>query len=247
MDYKYRETKYYCGDFLDVDIYPVFKKTKSRSKRFKPTSEIQKKLNENNARKKLERLIHTNFTPNDIALHLTYTAECLPANEEQSKKDIQNYIRRLKRVYQKSGKELKYISVTEKGEKTDRVHHHIIINGGIDRDIIENIWQKGYANTKRLQFTKNGIAGLSNYITKQPLYFRRWNRSKNLKQPIIRKNDSKYNRTKARGLFEFQYDNKKIEKLYRGYLVSEIVPCFNEVNAGYYIQIKLYKKEARLL
>ena len=49
IDYKYRETKYYCGDFLDVDVFPVFKKQGQRGKRHKPTSEVQTKLNESNS------------------------------------------------------------------------------------------------------------------------------------------------------------------------------------------------------
>lgn len=245
---KYREKKMYCGDFLDVDIFPVFSNQKNgRKKRYRPTSETQKKLNEKNAQKRLERLLHTNFTEEDYALHLTYEDCNLPSTEDEAKKDIQNYLRRLKREYKKQGAGLKYISVTEKGKKTKRLHHHLVISGGIDRSKIEKMWKKGYANSRGLRFTKDGLAGLAFYITKQPLYFKRWSCSRNLKQPKERKSDSRYNRAKARYIFEYQYKNEEIEKLYPGYALASVEPVFNEVNSGYYVSLRLYKKEARYI
>ena len=245
--YRYRENKIYCGDFLDVDIYPVFKKAGARKERYKPTSEMQARLNASRAKKKLERLLHTNFTSNDYALHLTYDNNCLPEGAEQAQKDVQNYLRRLRRFYKNNGLELKYVSVTEKGKKSGRIHHHIIINGGADRTQIEELWHKGYANSRKLRFTKNGLAGLSSYIVKQPLLFKRWTCSRNLKKPLERKNDYKYSTGKVRAIYEFKYTERDIEKLYPGYFVSEADPMYNAVNGGYYIQIRLYKKTARIL
>ena len=34
-----------------------------------------------------------------------------------------------------AGLELKYVYTTEYGRKSGRVHHHLVINGGIDRSI----------------------------------------------------------------------------------------------------------------
>ena len=93
--------------------------------------------------------MHTNFTYDDYELHLTYSDEHLPDNEDRAKKDLQNFIRRAKRFYAKHGiMELKYISITEKGEKSSRIHHHVTISGGVDRTELERLWGKGYANTK---------------------------------------------------------------------------------------------------
>ena len=55
-----REQVYVCGEYMDADIYPVFQKPGTRRKRCKPTSEIQAKLNQRNAEKKLTRLVHNN-------------------------------------------------------------------------------------------------------------------------------------------------------------------------------------------
>ncbi len=58
---------------------------------------------------------------------------------------MRNYIRRIQRLRKKRGlPPLKYIAVTERGKKGGRYHHHITINGGIDRDELESLWGLGY-------------------------------------------------------------------------------------------------------
>ena len=56
--------------------------------RCKPTSEIQQKLNQKNAEKKLTRLVHSKFTEDDIALHLTYH----PGEEPQTEEEAQHIL-----------------------------------------------------------------------------------------------------------------------------------------------------------
>ena len=46
MQRRYREKKYYCGESLEVAIYPVYTHPKKRGKRSKPTAEIQQRLNQ---------------------------------------------------------------------------------------------------------------------------------------------------------------------------------------------------------
>lgn len=79
-----RESVYVCGNYMDADIYPVFQKPGRRRSRCKPTSEIQRRLNQKNAEKRLTRLVHTNFTEDDIALHLTYRPGEEPETKEGS-------------------------------------------------------------------------------------------------------------------------------------------------------------------
>ena len=128
-----RERVYVCGDYLDGDIYPVFQKPGERRKRCRPTSEIQKKLNQRNAAKRLTRIVHMNFTSRDLALHLTYDPAHTPESAEDALRIVQNYLRALKRRYRKLGLELKYILSTEYGGRSGRVHHHLIVNAGLDR------------------------------------------------------------------------------------------------------------------
>ena len=68
----YREKRYYCGEYLDVYIFPVFetgKRRLGRGKKRKPTSAAQKKLNQRHREQKLARLLHANFTPDDLELN----------------------------------------------------------------------------------------------------------------------------------------------------------------------------------
>ena len=77
----------------------------------------------------------------------------------------------------------------DRGKRGGRYHHHITVNGGIDRDTLESMWEYGYANSRRLQFTEDGLAGLGNYIVKSPVGGKAWTASKNLVDPEPRTRD----------------------------------------------------------
>lgn len=72
MQRTYREKKHYCGEYMEVEIFPVYTKAKGRGKRKKPTTEIQQRLNQRHAEGKLRRLLHTNFTVFDLFVTLTF-------------------------------------------------------------------------------------------------------------------------------------------------------------------------------
>ena len=72
MQRRYREKKYYCGEYLEVAIYPVYTHPKKRGKRSKLTTEIQQRLNQRHTEGRLRRLLHTNFTPSDLFATLTF-------------------------------------------------------------------------------------------------------------------------------------------------------------------------------
>jgi hypothetical protein len=127
----YREKRYYCGEYLDVFIFPVYSSGKrgSRGRKGKPTSAAQKKLNQRHREEKLVRLLHANFTPEDLELHLTYAEQ--PEDDEAAKRELANFLRRVRRYRKKNGLEpLKYIAVTERGKQGGRYHHHVTLNGG---------------------------------------------------------------------------------------------------------------------
>lgn len=240
-----REQVYVCGEYMDADIYPVFQKPGARRKRCKPTSEIQAKLNQRKAEKKLTRLVHNNFTENDIALHLTYRNGEEPENEADALRVLGNFIKRLKRRYKKAGKELKYISCTEYGKKTGRVHHHLIINGGYDRDEIEKLWGRGYANSKRLQFEEDGVTGLARYIAKDKHFFKRWNQSRNLDIPEAAQYDGRLNMDDIAEIKE-AIDSKSayqyFEERYPDFELVEAVYTQNNINRGIYIHFEMRRR-----
>ncbi len=246
----YREKKYTCGEYLDVFIYPVFETGKhrggKRAKR-KPSTEAQKKLNQRHREEKLVRLLHANFTPEDLEIHLTYRGE-QPGSDEEAARNLRNYIRRIQRLRKKLGlPPLKYIAVTERGKRGGRYHHHITVNGGIDRDILESMWEYGYANSRRLQFTEDGLAGLGNYIVKSPVGKKAWTASKNLVDPEPVTRDGRISGRKARELAEKIQDNTRLEKLYPGYVMSAAEAFHNDVNGGCYLVARFYREDGKFI
>ena len=166
----------------------------------------------------------------------------MPETEDAAKKDLRNFFRRVRRLYKAAGVEFKYISVTEKGSRSGRVHHHLIVTGGVSRDDLEALWAAGRANTKRLQFDDNGLVGLAVYMTKQKLYFRRYNCSRNLKDPDKTKkvSDQRVSRKRAGLICNFE-DRESLEKLYPGYRLLGVEYIISDLTGEYYAYIRLRK------
>lgn len=273
-----REKKIYCGnEYMEVDIYPLSenqlgRKKGQRSKKKKTSLPAQENLNDKNARRKFIQVAETNFGKNDLSVTLTYSDEFLPETLEDAEREVQNYIKRIRRRRKKEGVEdLKYMLITSSREITEdetekpvRIHHHILMNGGLDRDTVEKLWSKrkragekegrpiGYANADRIQPDYNtGIAALCNYLIKNPTQKRRWTCSQNLERPKERTNDHKYSRKKV---IEFAYDRPSIEfweKIYPGWTITDKLYGFEAIYSemtGWSLYLKLrrkpnYKKE----
>lgn len=163
-------------------------------------------LNEKNSKRKFVQIANTNFGTDDLHISATYNEEHLPMTLKEAEKNIHNYLDRVKRRMKSvTGKALKYMLVTEytpeeeetgqlelegledKRVKAVRIHHHILINGGLDRNDLELMWSTtrinwkkaadseyrknidymGFVNCDRIQPNENGIEGLVNYINKR--------------------------------------------------------------------------------
>lgn len=235
----YREVIWECGCYKTVAMFPVYKKPGVRRAKSAPSSEVQKKLNDKHSREHLKRLIHTNFTENDYVIGVDYSTECLPEDDAQAKKDIQNYLRRLKRLYLKHSAELKYVMVYERSE-SGRPHFHVICNNaGIPEALIRDKWTFGRTNIDLLQFDESGVVQLSRYISKSNLFSKRWCASKNLKQPKMRTRD--YSLTKKMIEAVKIEDADAIRKAY-GENVN-VINCQifnNEVNRADYIYLEMF-------
>lgn len=237
------------GPIIESEIYPVYSDRKNTPRREKQnlTNIAQKNLNDRNAKKKIIRLINTNFTDKDLAVTLTYKDNYLP-DEEQARKDIQNYIRRLKRYRKKHGlPDLKYIYVigcvsTEERKKSKkvRVHHHLIIND-MDRDTVEGLWGKGRCSTKRLQPDDFGLEGIARYMANQNKGSKRWYASRNLKQPKVYKSYTKLTHRKAEQLATRQCDwQETFEKLYKGkYKYADCKMYVSDFTGGFYLYCRM--------
>lgn len=244
-----REKRYKCGDYLEVEIYPIdlVEQKKNRKRKKKESRKEQKNLNDKNARKKLRRILNANFNKNDLVVHLTYDDKNLPKNEEEALKDRNNFLRRLKSYRKKNGlDDLKYVAVLEYSEedKNDRrtktrIHHHLVINK-MDRDVVEDQWKKGRANADRLKPNEHGFEELAKYLTKDPRGKKRYSSSRNLIIPEATINDYKFS---SRKVYELsRCDGKEeFEKLYKGYIYTAHEVQVNDINSGTYIYIKMRK------
>lgn len=247
-----REKRIYLGEYLEVEVYPITKEERQqprRKKKEQESREAQKVLNDKNTRKYLRWKITTNFGKKDFYLSLSYSDEHLPRTIEEAERQLSNYIQRVNRLRKKKGlPNAKYIAFTEflEGDRKIRVHHHIIIDGGLDRDVLEEKWGRGRANSKKLQPDPlRGYEELANYLCKQPRTKKgkkRWKQSKgNLVKPNIRINDSKYSGRKVQELARCPEDSQVFERIYRGYTFTACKASVNKLTDGVYLHIRMRK------
>lgn len=251
---KYRVKTIKSGEMLECEIYPIWNAPAGkRAKKEKDIRQSQTNLNDKNTKKHLIRLVNTNFTKQDIWITLTYQNGHLPADIEQAKKDMQNYIRRLKRYIKKNElPELKYVYVTEyqdaDNKKKKRVHHHMICNFA-DRDVAEELWNGGgRTQTRRLQPDDFGFEGLARYIAKDKseTTIKRYTPSRNLKQPKITVADSKVTRRRAEKIAnEENMAHEVFEKLYAGYKFNDMEVKYSPYVSGAYIYVRMKQIEPK--
>ena len=240
MGYRTRTIK--AGPRLEVEIYPIFGRENSgrlRAAKKNLTPEAVQRNNEERSRRKLVQLIDANFTEKDYHVTLTYAGN--PPSYEQARKDVKNFLRAVKRKREQRGlDELKYVYTIEDEQdgKRKRIHIHAIMNGGISREELEQIWGQGYANADNLQPDENGLEAIARYITKQQKNRRKWARSRNLKMPKVRTSDTKVSNARVRRLaVDFPNSAKEImEKLYPNYTHTRTIMRFSDVVDGAYIR-----------
>lgn len=255
-----REKKIYCGsEYMEVDIYPaqVGARPKGRKKKEKVSAPKQRNLNDKNAKRFFVQLVNTNFDAND--LHVTVTYAQVPETVEEAEKEAANYIRRIAHRRKREGlPPLKYVLVTEYSTKADkpiRIHHHIIMSGGLERDTVEDLWSRprkrgqkkgdriGFANTDRLQPNEHGLEALARYLMKNPNGRKRWSSSQNLEKPECRTNDSKYTRRQLDRIVRDEIENQFYwKKKYPDWDLTECKPAYNEIT-GWAVYLKLRRSQ----
>lgn len=202
--YKTRTVR--SGSLVEVECYPVYQGRYLRQlSRVRPTPEAMMAVNDRNARKRFERMAECNFRAGrDYFLTLTY-APPVPEDMATCNRELRNYLNRVNRARKRAGLEkAKCAGVVETG-KNGRLHHHLLIEGGLDRDTMERLWGKGYANCDRIQ--GGGLAGLAKYMTKGFSAKRdkgrhRYYYSRNLKKPRITESRTRISRRQAERIRE---------------------------------------------
>ena len=194
---------------------------------------------------------------------MTYNDKFLPVTLEDAEREVRNYLDRVSYRRKKEGLEpLKYILVTEcKTEKgKERWHHHIIMNGGLDRtNVVEALWSRpkkkgqkigeslGIVNSRRIQIEDDGkgISALGNYLSKDPKGKKRWSTSKNLERPWTRANDYEYSRRELEKIVKDAPGREYWEKKYPGWTLENsdyaYSAVYNEIT-GWSLYLKLRRR-----
>ena len=254
MGYRTRTVK--AGTRLEAEVYPIFGRSMehtAREAKTNITKERQAQLNTRRAKRRLILLVENNFRfREDYAITLTYAEE--PENEKRCRKDIRNFFLRLKRLREKRGlPELKYIYAIGYDSR-HRAHAHCLVTGGIERNELEKIWGKGYANTYSLQEYGKGLQGIANYLYKQNekardngdrVNYHMWSGSRNLKKPKEHVSDSKISNRKVKTLARYFRNEAKaiMERIYPGYVLEDGEVRYSDIVDGVYISIVMRKKE----
>ena len=236
-----------CGDYIFGVVYAQHPVPGVRRNRFRPSSEVQMKLNERRAVNRFAWLVHHNFDSTAVCLHPTYRNDCLPEDEARFKKDIRNFIARVGRLYKKRGIEYKWIYSACYSE-TGRPHIHMIFSGGVTREEVEALWYFGRTNGDRLQFDECGVMDLSRYMVVQ-LHenAQRWSGSRNLVQPPEKTDRNTWSKKKLGSLRDLGYGDihEYFNGMYPGYWLSEPpVLRENPVYGSYYLTFQMYNPDS---
>lgn len=269
-----REKKTRFGNgYLDVDIYerddnvvPPAKRAKRR--RVSPPHILA--ANERHSRNVMRQLAIHNFGAGDYYLTPTYSEQ---PDFESAQREMSNFIRRLKKLYEKKGTELKAMYVTEGGNpKADggctRVHNHMLINNaGISREEIERCWTgrrksgRGYCNCSMIQPREDerGCERIAEYMSKSRTKSekpgrRRWNCTRNLERPFETTIDNKFSRKQNDRVIDLvraqnavkqeQHEElRRILELRYNRKITELEATINPVTGWVYISARFKKQE----
>lgn len=207
-----------------------------RKRRYRESLPKQKRLNEKRSRRYFEALVEANFKSlKDLHITLTFAPENYPESKEAALKEVKKWISRLNYRRKKQGKEnCKYIIVFEVS-KTGRYHFHILMDGAMERDVVEEQWKLGFCNADRLRKdARIGFTQIANYLCKgcqsgdddpEDKHRKRWIPSHGLIKPWI-------SVTKVPRI-----SNKRFNLLQQIPVDSEIfIQTIEKDNPGYWVQ-----------
>ena len=209
-----RKSTYEYGNYKEIEIYPVYSGShqKLRGEKAKRSKKSQRELNRKNRIKKIFRLLNANFTGKDYFLTLTYSDRFIPKTVEELEKDYRRVMQKIRKEYNRLGLELKYMSWIEKGVEKGRIHHHIVLSGGLSDPMIffDKIFKKGFADVKLLRPWYNDLKDLAEYFAKDPKGKRTFTCSKNLDRSCLTPKKIENNRTNKHEIKKIaeNYDDK---------------------------------------
>lgn len=251
----YRVRTVRAGETVEVEAYPIWS---TRVQAGRARAYVQKhreqvrRVHQRNRQKHLRRLINANFGAGDILLTLTYDAGMQPGDAGQAKRDVCNYLRRMRTLRARLGlPELKYVYTTEvtHGERGTRYHHHLIVNGGIPREAAEGLWRAGNVNSRAARPDGYGLSAWAHYMSKSREVQEKAGAhgfacSRNLKKPVITHADRKLSVKGVQRLAEDmrQQGARILEGAYPGYRLVEVQVRYSAFVTGAYIEARMAKK-----
>lgn len=238
-----------AGDYLDVEIYPILAMEKKKAEeRREKTREKQERANIRRARKKFARIVNANFGAGDLIFKL---ADVEAADGKEARKNMRNYLLKIRRKAQKAGKEFKYIYVLEQTQ-AGVFHFHGIMTGGIiTRDEAEDLWHhEQLPKVERAKELPDGLAGIAMYMTKSKstqkrMMAHKWAGSRNLRKPEEKIQDKKFSRRAAMKIATDVESNARaiFEKKYPGYtLIEQPEILWSKFMPGAYIYARMKRR-----
>ena len=267
-----------AGKSLEVMAYPSMPLSAEakREAKMRRTRPAMAKLNDRNRERHIMRLLENNFTERAFVVTMTYAYPVvdyglcnlrelsdtyekrgIPWDDIRVRKDVRNFIAKMKRIVRKTAgtaDSLKWIIRIEEGKKSPaeglppKYHVHAIIEGqGLTRGAIERCWDDhGATRIERFDMREDGAKRLAAYLNKQKSAGRWWSHSRNLVAPVPTVSDRKMSRRRLSLIAADVRRNGReiLEALYPGYRLVELPEVkYSDFVAGAYIYARLRRKE----
>ncbi|WP_291649559.1 hypothetical protein [Clostridium sp.] len=227
-----------------ISTYPLFdikEKYKSRKQKKNQSRKEQKDWNEKNTKEYFIAKAHCNFDKSDYVWHVTFDDDNRPETLEEAERVFRNLMIKVNRWRKKRGiPRARYMAVIEYG-KSGKVHWHILIDGKLHRDILEEAWTKGTSNVDRIKENEEGFKDLCKYMLKNPKGKKRYKPSRGnlVEPPVPTINDNKFSRRQMIKMVTNQPTKEEIEKWYPGYILTKFDIKKDKKYGGVYMNIEL--------
>lgn len=248
-----------AGKMLEVKYFPTHEKSGIRLPEKEKTAKSAEQMREENRRKSIKNfvlLVNTNFDEDDYFASLDYMPEYAPLTIEGVKRDIENYIERVKYHRKKKGLSNKnfryaysyhcetYKRGIHKGKNNYHIHIFMTADGMTAKEY-KDLWKFGMrGNITNYDPYRFGPEAAAKYLTKSAVGTKMYKCSRNMKKPEIKeKKDGQISDRKLRELGEQRIDDRQYwESRYPSYNFVRCESQYNEFNGHWYITVIMYKR-----